>query len=96
MAENLTSQSPEALTFKWTDLKVTVHPGLPIQFDGRRGTDRAGGDVRVFPDGLASRRSSAVKATTTSLASKARLRRPTFIWVSISASRSRSIASLVA
>ena len=62
----------------------------------RRGTSRIGSETSVSPSGLASCRSSAVKASMSSGASKARLRRPTLTWTSTSAATRRSMAWLAA
>lgn len=48
----------------------------------RAGTERAGGEMRVSASGLASRRSSAVNASMTSVASNARLRLPIVVCLS--------------
>jgi hypothetical protein len=62
----------------------------------RRGTLRVGGAVRVSPEGLAGRRSTAAKAWIISGVSKARLRLPTVVRESTLVSARRVIAWLVA
>ena len=62
----------------------------------RRGTARAGADDLVSPVGLDSRRSRSVKASMSSRASNARLRRPRVVCRRTPASTSRGMASLTA
>jgi len=72
-------------------------PGRQRQYRWRRaGTVRAGSAERVSPVGEASARSKSVNASMASVASQARLRRPTVAWVRIPARTNRSIASLAA
>lgn len=76
-----------------------LHPCNPAVHPlhcGDAGAGLSGGTAWVSPAGLASCRSSAVKASMMARASKARFRRPTFTWRTMPADSRRFIASLVA